>query len=79
MVSVIIPSYKEPYLEKTIASLKEGAEGEIEILNIDGKGMREAENEALKQAKGEFLMKTDAHCLFAKGYDRVLSMSCMEN
>jgi len=34
MVSVVIPSYKDPYLEKTINSLLENAEGEIEVIAV---------------------------------------------
>lgn len=34
MLSVIIPSYKDPYLHKTIDSLLENSEGEIEIVVV---------------------------------------------
>lgn len=34
MLSVIIPSYKDPYLHKTIDSLLENSEGEIEIIVV---------------------------------------------
>lgn len=34
MLSVIIPSYKDPYLHKTIDSLLDNAEGEIEIVVV---------------------------------------------
>jgi glycosyltransferase involved in cell wall biosynthesis len=34
MLSIIIPSYKDPYLPKTIKSLLENAEGEIEIIAV---------------------------------------------
>lgn len=34
MVSVVIPSYKDPYLQKTINSLIENSEGEIEIIAV---------------------------------------------
>lgn len=34
MVSIIIPAYKEPYLNKTIESLLSGAMGEIEIIPV---------------------------------------------
>jgi len=37
MLSIIIPSYKDPYLQKTIDSLLENAEGDIEIVvTMDG-------------------------------------------
>src|SRR3989338_1521911 len=34
MLSVVIPSYKDPLLHKTIESLLENAEGEIEIIAV---------------------------------------------
>lgn len=34
MISVVIPSYKDPLLHKTIESLLENAEGEIEIIAV---------------------------------------------
>ena len=91
MVSVIIPSYKDPLLHKTIDSLLENAEGEIEVIVVlDGywpetpvkddprvrivhlgknRGMRGAINAGVKIARGEFIMRTDEHCMFDKGYD----------
>ena len=41
--------------------------------------MRGAINAAASIAKGEFLMKLDAHCMFSDGYDEVLSSQCEEN
>lgn len=94
-VSCIIPSYKDPLLHKTIDSLLENAEGEIEIIvALDGywpskpikndpririvhlgknRGMRGAINAAAALARGEFLMRTDEHCMFDKGFDRKLT------
>lgn len=90
MLSIIIPSYNEPYLNHTIKNILESAQGEVEILvNVDdGKfvteiqdyrvkftyqkeplGMRGGINLGLKKAKGKYIMKTDAHCVFAKGFD----------
>ena len=78
-LSIIIPYYKEPYLEKTIASIKENAVGDIEILAEEGsKGMRTAINEGLKKATGEFLMKIDAHCVVCKGFDEI-TKDCKDN
>lgn len=34
LVSVIIPSYKDPFLFKTIQSLLDGAKGEVEIISV---------------------------------------------
>ena len=91
-LSIIIPAYKEPHLLKTIQSLLDTSELDIEILPVlDGPwftesfpadprivpiriphllGMRNAINTGLKQAKGEYIMKVDAHCLFDQGFDR---------
>ena len=99
MLSIIIPGYKDPYLHKTIDSLLENAEGEIEIIAVlDGywtevkdddrvkvvhlgknRGMREAINAGVAIAKGEFLMRTDCHSCFGKGYDVILTKDCKPN
>lgn len=101
MLSVIIPSYKDPLLHKTIDSLLENAEGEIEIIPVlDGywpekpivndkrvrvlhlgknRGMRGAINAGAAIAQGEYLMRTDEHCIFAKGYDVILARDCQPN
>jgi glycosyltransferase involved in cell wall biosynthesis len=42
-------------------------------------GMRAAINSAAAIAKGKFLMKCDAHCMFAEGYDEVLKANCDDN
>lgn len=39
-------------------------------------GMRAAINAGVAIAKGKYIMKTDAHCLFAQGYDLELIKSC---
>ena len=101
MLSVIIPSYKDPLLQKTINSLIENAEGDIEIIAVlDGywpdprledhpklrilhlgknRGMREAINAGVLASKGEFIMRTDEHCMFGKGYDIILTKDCEPN
>lgn len=101
MVSVIIPSYKDPFIHNTINSLLENALGEIEIIVVlDGywpekpiindsrvkivhlgrnRGMRRAINAGIDIAKGEYIMRTDEHCAFDKGYDTILSNSCQDN
>jgi len=43
------------------------------------KGMRHAINSAAAVAHGKWLMKTDAHCLFAEGWDEVLKKDCADN
>jgi len=96
MLSIVIPSYKDPLLKPTIESLLENAEGEIEVIAVlDGywpppelivddkrvkyvhlgknQGMRNAINVGVKASKGEYLMRTDEHATFSRGYDRVLT------
>jgi len=43
------------------------------------KGMRDAINDAVNLAKGTYILKTDAHCLFAPGYDVELKKHCGEH
>lgn len=43
------------------------------------KGMRYGINSCASIAKGKFLMKTDGHCMFAPGFDKVLSENCDDN
>ncbi|MCK9520471.1 MAG: glycosyltransferase, partial [Dehalococcoidia bacterium] len=96
MLSVIIPSRNEQgYLEKTIESVLNAAEGEIEVIvvldgwlpenpiqfpvtdtkqlrwihNPESIGQRQAINQAARQARGKYIMKLDAHCAVAPGFD----------
>lgn len=81
MLSIIIPSRNEKYLGQTIEDIKLHAKGEIEILvgeDTEGIGQRAIMNRLARQAKGEFIMKTDAHCSFSPGFD-VEMLSKMEN
>jgi SAM-dependent methyltransferase/glycosyltransferase involved in cell wall biosynthesis len=41
-------------------------------------GMRAAINSAVALASGKYLMKCDAHCMFAKGFDICLAADCDE-
>jgi hypothetical protein len=41
--------------------------------------MREAINSAVRIAKGEFIMKMDAHCLIDKGFDEKMTAVCEYN
>lgn len=100
-LSIIVPAYREPYLNRTIDSLLENSVGEIEVIpvidgyvpeepiRVDAKvkpiilennlGMRGAINAGLTNATGDFVMKIDAHCAVAKGFDEVLINDCKEN
>ena len=42
-------------------------------------GMRAAINAGVAIAKGKYLLKTDAHCMFAQGFDRILAKNCSED
>lgn len=101
MLSIIIPSYKDPLLQRTVDSLLEQAEGEIEIVIVlDGywpteynwsdprikivhlgetRGMREAINAGVKVSTGKYIMRTDEHCMFGPGYDRILTENIEDN
>ena len=43
------------------------------------RGMREAINAGVSVSRGEYIMRTDEHCVFAKGYDRILTETCQPN
>lgn len=69
MISIIIASKKEEYLDKTVEDIRKKAQGEIEIIVVKDKPMRTAINEGVAQAKGKYILKTDAHCMFDEGFD----------
>jgi glycosyltransferase involved in cell wall biosynthesis len=101
-LSIVIPSYKDPFLWKTINDLLEKTEGQIEIIAVfDGywpeagaikqdprvryvhlgknRGMRGAINAGVSVARGEFIMRADEHCMFAKGFDKAITDVCQLN
>jgi len=45
----------------------------------ESRGMRQAINSGMAVAKGEFVMKLDAHCMFSKGFDEALKADCKDN
>lgn len=102
LLSVIIPSRNEIFLEKTIRDLLKNSVESIEIIAVlDGywpeaeeyvlddcvnylhwtksRGMREAINAGVAISKGKFIMKTDAHCMFKKGFDKVMKDHCKKD
>ena len=101
MLSIIIPSYKDQLLIKTIDSLLANSEGDIEIIAVlDGywpsfelridprardvhlgkyRGTRRAINAGVRVSRGEFIMRTDEHCMFAKGFDKAMTDVCQPN
>jgi glycosyltransferase involved in cell wall biosynthesis len=93
LVSIVIPSRNEKYLDKTIKDIQRNARGNIEIIvSCDGyrpdpiegviyiykdvpEGMRAGINSCVAIAKGQYILKTDAHCMFAEGFDLELVKS----
>lgn len=52
----------------------------IKVVHLGrNRGMREAINAGVAVAKGKYLMRTDCHSIFAKGYDKVLTETCKPN
>lgn len=43
------------------------------------RGMRQGINNAVALAKGKYIMKTDDHCLFGQGFDKILIESHLED
>ncbi len=100
-LSVVIPSYMDPHLHKTIQSILDNFTGSYEIIPvIDGyemekefvrdarimpvyleenSGMREAINAGVAAARGEYIMRTDEHCMFAKGFDTTILKSIKDD
>jgi len=90
MITVIIPSRKERYLEATIQDVMAKATGPVEVIAIldgcdppertpgavylktDGIGMRASINLAVDAASYNYLLKLDAHCMMAPGWDAQL-------
>lgn len=69
--------------EIEIIAVLDGAGGELPpdprvhaIMFGRTRGMRAAINAGVEGARGEFLMKIDAHCVVAQGYDTVLTADC---
>ena len=75
-LSIVIPSLNEPYLDKTVEDIKRHAETNIEVLvgddAVEKLGQRALTNKLVREAKGKYIMKTDAHCSFSHGFDKVL-------
>lgn len=98
MITIVIPTRDELYLDKTVADIFAKARGEIEVIVVydncwndpaptddprltivhfsERRGLRAAVNTAAEIGKGDFLMKVDAHCMFAEGFDVELAKSC---
>jgi glycosyltransferase involved in cell wall biosynthesis len=97
-LTIVIPDYKDPYLNKMIDDILQHSElgNQLEIIPVlDGvwreviqdprvvvlhlgknSGMRRAINAGVRIARGEFILRGDAHCGFAQGFDKVLTDQC---
>lgn len=52
----------------------------LTVLKKEGApGMKSALVQAIKAAKGEYVMKSDAHCMFGEGFDVTLAAECEPN
>jgi len=52
----------------------------IKVIHLGkNRGMREAINAGARVAQGEYLLRSDQHCMFSKGYDRILVEDCEPN
>jgi len=51
----------------------------LTIVTREARGMRAAINGGVALAKGDHIMKCDAHCLFEQGFDKKLEADCDEN
>lgn len=100
-LSVIVPSYKDKYLNQTVADLLAKSElgDQLEVIVVlDGywqevmddprvrvvhlggnRGMRGAINAGVLVSRGEYIMRTDEHCIFGQGYDQILTRDCQKN
>lgn len=74
MLSVVIPSKQEPYLQQTLDDIERHKVLDTEVLWMEdpGIGQRATTDLLVKQAKGEYIMKVDAHCSFGPGFDRIM-------
>ena len=70
-LSIVIPSLNEPYLDKTVEDIKRHAETDIEVLvgddAVEKLGQRALTNKLVREAKGKYVMKCDAHVSFSQG------------
>lgn len=73
-LSILIPTRLEKYLGRTIADIKEHAVTNPEILFEEdtGLGQRGITHKLAREAKGEYVMKVDAHMSFGPGFDKIM-------
>ena len=51
----------------------------VVIHNNYPKGTRNALNVGVAVSRGEYVMKSDAHCMFGQGFDQILTADCDDN
>lgn len=52
----------------------------VRLIHFGGhRGMREAINAGIRISTGEYIMKTDEHCMFDEGFDKKLKEDCDDN
>ena len=50
---------------------------QVKVIQFEqNQGMRAAINAGISEAKGEFILKVDAHCAFGPGFDRIMIDNC---
>ena len=81
ILSIIIPSVNDPYLQNTLDDIKRHAKSDYEVIVVNGRkiGMRSAINKGVRQSKGEYIMKTDDHCMFDDDFDTKLLSRIEDN
>ena len=74
--------------ELEVIVVLDGFEPDFELVNDPrvryiklgkNRGMRGAINAGVRVAQGKFILRSDQHCMFGKGYDRILSETCEPN
>ncbi len=74
-LSILIPSKQEKWLDRTIAGIYASRalpDTQVLFMEDDGRGQRKCTNELAKKAKGDYVMKLDAHCQMGPSFDRIL-------
>lgn len=51
----------------------------LTLIHRDRRGMRDSINDAIRIAKGEYIMKLDAHCMMCEGFDEILLSEIEDN
>ena len=83
MVSVVIPVSRADtdYIGRTVESVEKNAVGSIEVLtemDVWTEGHRVIMNRLVKDAKGKYILRLDAHCAMSPGWDARMKSSCDE-